>query len=243
MLATLLIWLSVAVALLALADLLLSKAQKDWLCDAVVKLWTILDEAKGWSFADWVKQPRAIWWLAISLGLITGIWVGWLEWTYKQAVHMLESGPQGEGMDDWRPLDMDFFLMAIVGCILTLLARPIFARLLKFSSGKALARKLAKISLLALIVYAISYALRLALINSSLEWLAIVSVFLLGIPSSIVLLCLLAILVARALAYIASAILYVGEFTIRRIAEYPKGPVIAVSAFFGAIVALIKAFG
>jgi hypothetical protein len=64
MLATLLIWLSAAVAVLALADLLLSKAQKDWLSNAVIKIWSVIDEAKAWSFADWLKNPRARWWFA-----------------------------------------------------------------------------------------------------------------------------------------------------------------------------------
>jgi hypothetical protein len=49
-----------------------------------------------------------------------------------------------------------------------------------------------------------------------------------------VILCVIMIFVARALAYIASAILYVGEFIVRRIAEYPKGPVIALSTLSGA---------
>lgn len=56
------------------------------------------------------------------------------------------------------------------------------------------------------------------------------------------LLCFAWIWVVRALAYFISMALYVGEFIVRRIAEYPKGPVLAVSAFFGGIVALFKAF-
>jgi len=70
MLATLLIWLSVAVAVLALADLFLSQAQKTWLSDALIKTWSVLDEAKSWSFADWLKKPRAMWWLAASMALL-----------------------------------------------------------------------------------------------------------------------------------------------------------------------------
>jgi hypothetical protein len=58
MLATLLIWLSGAVAVLALLDLFLSKTQKAWLSNAVIKAWSILDEAKEWSFTDWLKMPK-----------------------------------------------------------------------------------------------------------------------------------------------------------------------------------------
>src|SRR6516225_6033863 len=73
MLATLLIWLSVAVAVLALLDLFLSKAQKTWLSNVVIKAWNILDEARRWSFLDWLKNPRARWWLALSLALVLGL--------------------------------------------------------------------------------------------------------------------------------------------------------------------------
>ena len=70
MLATSLIWLSVAVAALALLDLFLSKAQKTRLSNVVIKIWNGLDEAKGWSFANWAQKPAAKWWLAVSLGFI-----------------------------------------------------------------------------------------------------------------------------------------------------------------------------
>jgi hypothetical protein len=46
MLATIFIWLSVAVIALGLADILLSKTQKEWLSNAVLKLWGALDEAR-----------------------------------------------------------------------------------------------------------------------------------------------------------------------------------------------------
>jgi hypothetical protein len=71
MLAMLLIWICAAVAVLKLVDLFLSPAQKTWLSNAVIKTWNVLDEAKAWSFADWLKRPRAIWWLAVSLTLLS----------------------------------------------------------------------------------------------------------------------------------------------------------------------------
>jgi hypothetical protein len=42
--------------------------------------------------------------------------------------------------------------------------------------------------------------------------------------------------------YLGSLILVVAEFTMRRIAEYPKGPILAGSVALGSITALIKAF-
>jgi hypothetical protein len=41
--------------------------------------------------------------------------------------------------------------------------------------------------------------------------------------------------------YGAMGLLWFGELTTRRIGEYPKGPILAASALFGAIVAIIKA--
>jgi hypothetical protein len=59
---------------------------------------------------------------------------------------------------------------------------------------------------------------------------------------SVLFLCTYVIIISIVLAYVATALLYVGEFAVRRIAEYQKGPVLALSAIFGSLVAIIKAF-
>ena len=43
--------------------------------------------------------------------------------------------------------------------------------------------------------------------------------------------------------YAVSAGLGVSEFVVRRIAENPKGPILAASAMLAAILAIFKAFG
>jgi len=219
MLATLLIWLSVAVAVLALTDLFLSTAQKDWLSNAVLKLWSILDEAKAWSFADWLKEPRPIWWLAISFGLLIGIHEAWQNWTTEHERVLAEHL-------QWVPW-LRLLELTLYTVFVTLLARVIFARLSKFTSG----RLATSAALLWLIVLAGMLSIVLLTRRTDFGWFQVTSLMLLGVPS-FVFLCLLMILVARALAYIGSAILYVGEFIVHRIAEYPKGPVLAISAFF-----------
>jgi hypothetical protein len=45
--ATLFIWLSAGLAVLMLADLLLSEKQKEWLSKTVIRVWSVLDEARG----------------------------------------------------------------------------------------------------------------------------------------------------------------------------------------------------
>jgi hypothetical protein len=242
MVATLLIWLSAAVAVLALADLFLSKAQKNWLSDRLIKLWNRLDEAKGWSFADWLKQPRAAWWLAVSLGLFMGggivILTVWL--TGIKSIKEIRSG-------EWLWI-VGVVLpgLLFVDFLITIWARHIFVQILNSKPGVFLVRWHTEIALYSLFTVVALILLELALLAmtdlSLFRTLAIAGIRGLRNSSLLVLLCLLWIFVARALAYLASAILYIGEFSVRRIAEYPKGPVLAMSAVFGGIVALIKAF-
>ena len=42
---------------------------------------------------------------------------------------------------------------------------------------------------------------------------------------------------------VIKAVLYLSEFTMRRIAESPKGPILAISALAGGIAAVVKVFG
>jgi len=244
MLTTLLIWLSASIAVLALADLLLSKAQKDWLSNAVIKIWSVLDEAKAWSFADWLKNPRARWWFAISIGLLMGVKQAW-------SIIMEESGeylrPDVLG-DAVRNSPLNISLLAAISAILVaLLSRPIFATLLNFTSRKGLTLRLTVFSLVAVIVLVIMVVTlglsEQALSETIFPVILIASIFVVGLPALLVSLCVLTILFALGLAYVASAILYVAEFVVRRIAEYPKGPILALSALLGAVSALIKAFG
>jgi hypothetical protein len=231
MLATLVIWLCAAVAVLKLLDLFLSPAQKTWLSNAVIKTWNVLDEAKAWSFADWLKKPRAIWWLAVSLTLLLICFQLWLERTREK----LPS-------DFTLPGPLQTFLnTALIGIIVLLMARLIFARLPRFTSMTQLSGRLSII----LICVGIVYALLGISIDKLLNEHSTVALILMLVfaPVTIALLCVLVIFLSMAMAYLASAILYVGEFVVRRIAEYPKGPVLALSTCFGGVVALIKAFG
>jgi len=246
MLATLLIWLSVAVAVLALADLFLSQAQKTWLSDALIKTWSVLDEAKSWSFADWLKKPRAMWWLAASMALLmSAAPILRRVWMMGQLKREIE---QQGGAEYALPPDLSlavFLTAAVFGIIILFIARLIFARLLRFTSAKQLSGRLVMIfSFAAIACYLLTIAVdKLDDGGNAREAIAVIIGIFLYIPIALVLLCVLAIFLSLAMAYVASAILSVGEFIVRRIAEYPKGPVLAVSAFLGGIVALIKALG
>jgi hypothetical protein len=232
MLATLLIWLFAAVAVLKLLDLFLSPAQKTWLSNAVIETWNVLDEAKAWSFADWLKRPRAIWWLAASLTLLSMSFQLWLE----RAREKLPAGYISSG-----PLQT-LLNTAFIGIIVLLMARLIFARLLRFTSMIQLSGRLLVILICVGIALPLLGTFIDKLIFSEHGTVAVILIFMIA-PVAITLLCVLAVFLSMAMAYLASAILYIGEFVVRRIAEYPKGPVLALSTFFGGVVALIKAFG
>jgi hypothetical protein len=179
-----------------------------------------------------------MWWLAASMALLISVGQVWLmEYLWRIAE---QGGPE-------YALSLGTFLVAAVFGIVTLfIARLIFARLLRFTSAKQLSGRLVIIFVFAAIAYCL---LGIAMDNLAIsggnvrETIATVIGIFLFLPIVLVLLCVLAIFLSLAMAYVASAILSVGEFVVRRIAEYPKGPVLAVSAFFGGIVALIKAFG
>jgi hypothetical protein len=235
MLATLLISLSGGVAVLTLADLFLSNTQKTWLSNAVIKAWSVLDEAKGWSLTDWLKQPRARWWLAISVGLFMAAYYILMTHHTGRTLHeLLVVLPEDAAV-------LDFFLYllgaTLIGTFIVFVSLPIFARLLNVSRGRLAIILLCSLAAVYLIAFFADFAL-----EDEQPWLFLLGTFGL-IIALIFVLCVLMIFVSIAVAYIASAVLFVGEFVVRRIAEYPKGPVLALSAFFGGIVALIKAFG
>src|SRR5262245_1382354 len=73
MLATLTIWLTVAVAGLAVAEIFLSKADKARLSNKVTDAWNVLDDIKAWSFDDWyINTQRVTGWLATAVGVVIG---------------------------------------------------------------------------------------------------------------------------------------------------------------------------
>jgi hypothetical protein len=242
MLGTLLIWLSVAVAILAIVDLFLSDSQKAWLSNAVIKTWNILDEAKGWSFADWIKKPRATWWLAVGLGLLLGSFLGIVNWLTELYL--------GRADDNWSWVVAVGYPLttALILFIFSFLTRRIFAWLLKFGSLLRIAKILTVVYFVSVLIMTLIMIAIFSIGESSESpaqwiWLAILFLFLLILPLGLLTWCGLTIFVARGMAYLASGIFYIGEFIVRRIAEYPKGPVLALSALCGGIVALIKAFG
>jgi hypothetical protein len=236
MLTSVLLSLSVAVALLSILDFCLSATQKKRVEDFVVKVWNILDEAKGWSFSDWLKNPRASWWFAISFALLLAAYQLWMMnyiWALQRRAHINEFANDSP----YKLWFISLFVAAIAFAFFTFVARPIFAWLLKFN------KPLVYVFLAAGAAYALAFFTLVHYDKSdTFQGVALSFYIIIGFPSGLLLLVTLFIGFARSLAYAATVILFVGEFLVRRIAEYRKGPIIALSVLFGIVVALIKAF-
>jgi hypothetical protein len=236
MLATTVLWLVAAVAVLKLIDLLLSEQQKTWLSTAVKQASKVLDDAKKWSFFNWLmKTSPNKWWEGLGLfvfALLASYSIFLVSYSmYHFLVHGDFNFHFHQALQLWYGAPLIVFLT--IGIFV--------GRTVELDS--TLVRILAILSVAGafggLIVAGFSqYISTSAFSLSESDVLIAIGIFV-GYPALIV----LPVWVALGLAYIASAILYVGEFIVRRIAEYPKGPVLALSAFIGAIVALIKAFG
>lgn len=143
-------------------------------------------------------------------------------------------------MQVFGPISAQVWALGIVfGLLYLALGRLVFGLLLRFLSRGYFVPKLIITSVGMLAAF-------LLLDEYSGSESGSVAVFFLSLiimaPTSLVLLCLVMIFAALAVAYVGSGGLIVGEFVVRRIAEYPKGPILALSAFFGCVAALFKAF-
>jgi hypothetical protein len=238
MLATIVFYFSAAVAILALLDLFLSDSQKVALSNTVVGAWSLLDEARGWSFADWLNQRRAKWWLAIGPGVFSA---GSMVFYYRRLFELrrtIEGIPQPE-----PPLFGYIMSVWIVFILITLVSRPIIAHVLKLNSGKHFWLKLWLLLLGSVALYdAALFGLLDPLKDKVSDSIFTLAIFAL-LPLSFLALSIMAIFMAWVVAYAATIMLFVGEFVVRRIAEYPKGPILALSALLGGIIALVKSLG
>ena len=189
------------------------------------------------------------WLFPLLLGLVFSAIGNWIA-AVERAGQLAQADDYWILMTDdyWIWMTVAFPLMIALSCfIFAFLTRRIFAWLLKLGS----LRRLAKITAITYLVLGIIYGLLALMLlafeeslkESALAKAVLITCLFLILPLTFLIYCLLTIFAARGLAYLASGIFYTGEFIVRRIAEYPKGPVLALSALCGGIVALIKAFG
>jgi hypothetical protein len=215
MLATTLIWLAAAVAVLKLIDLLLPEQQKTWLSTAVNKASKVLDDAKKWSFFNWLMKPSPNkWWEGLGFCLFALLASYSIFLVSYSMYHFLVHGEFNfhfyQALQLWYGA---FLIVFLTSGIFVRGTVELDSRLVRILVILSVAGAFGSLILTGLISYISTSAFGL----SESDVLMAIGM-LVGYPAFI----LLPILVAFGLTYIASAILYVGEFTVRRIAEYPK---------------------
>jgi hypothetical protein len=220
MLANLVIAGGVTITSLALLELLLTDSQKQQLERLLVRSWSWLDDLRDWSLSDWLKTARnkrrfMAATIAVFLALILGI---------KVAVPDVP----------WPKLFLFLLAAALVAAPWTFL---VMTRLPLYDVTSRLYIAAFAAVALFFVIPAVdtTFLVRLGA-GHWLRW---------PIHALTIVLWVTTLLVAIAsspfvIAIFASMILGVVEFVVRRIAEYPKGPIIGISILVASIVGLVK---
>lgn len=225
LLANAIIVLSVVVAGLALLDFLLNQEQKAWFNDKAVATWIRLDELKKFPLVDWWRDGGKWQWTILALS--------WAFFVYANSI------PHPSGKEPLPGPPWVGYLAAIM--IATMIGRwtikyilPIVAK--SPASIAFWVFPIAVCSATALGLYGmVRYPVSPGSISSALF----------GITAFFGIMVTLAWIVAvlpLALVYLAAAILALVEFFVRRIAEYQRGAILAVSVLVGGAVAILRAF-
>lgn len=208
---------SLLIPALSLLDFLLSDSQKKRIGSATLNAWNFLDELERLSIPKWLDQPRERFFFSLLISTIVGLAVAF----------------SFIGNDDWifRALIL-LFTMFIGTCISLEFLPRLMRNYTPFSVLVALAISLAIVAVQAALVY-----IGLQLGPKHASYMALITTF--TVPFT-----LMALTISLAVAFplLGKGLLTASEFLVRRIAENPKGPLLAASALFALLVALIKEF-
>jgi hypothetical protein len=279
MLANILAGLAAGGAILTLLDIFLSEKIKAWLSRMVTVIWSYLDDLRSLSLLDWLKNPRAKTWLALTIGLflltIEALQAGAIALIeegltlhavivmsatiWAASIVLISSMALPAGRYYWLKMlaillgaaalfvavaPSAFAYIAAVAVLVVVsivfISRPIFARLLEISSGRYALLKLFSCSILVVLILLFFWFWFLESLESHSNTSIVLLIFVLLL--GLIVLCAFLILMSICFAYIATAVLYVVELVVRRIAEYPRGPLLALIAIFGGAAALLKVF-
>jgi ABC-type xylose transport system permease subunit len=214
-------------------NLLLSGQQKDRINDFVLRLWAFLDYAKGTPWLAWLRRFQAY---ILGASVVTGVF--FIYWTISHRVPSIVPTLLS---------DIIFGVLLVIVCMwfgYRIIRQTLRAR----SLGRASLRATVYLVLVllpsfALIYVALHYQAELThppnppTIFQAIWVILFIASVLLGF---LVLIFWAAIAIPLALAIVLAVVLAVIEFIVRRIAEYPPGPILGVSVLCGAIVAILK---
>ncbi len=220
------LFVSTVVFILTLIDVLLSDAQKSYISKRTTEFWDFLDNLKTGAPILTFFRRRLVQQIFVLL-LISCVIL------YVSIFITSANGNIGDISAN------SFIYIPVISIALLLLWKGSSIIAFTVAPGKGIAVRMALIligvALFPFIMYGIgeiffkrSYYYGINLSAAFAYIIALGSAFLFVIPFVII------IATASFIALI--------EFVVRRIAEYPKGPILAVSALFGAILAFIKVF-
>jgi len=232
MLATIVLSASLAVVVLKLLDFFMSESQKAALSEAALKLWNFLDDATRIHLSQWLRYR----WLIrtciaaavfISAAYMLLVVVTQAEWDWSTAVLLipfilalfLGIGILRSAMKAVRTFDMIVQAAWLIGLTIIPASAGVIIMFYIWPNPAWLFPSASLID---------------NLVNFFCLLLFIFSITLLPF---FVVLSLPVILIGA-----ASLLLLSGEFVMRRIAEYPKGPILAASTLSAAIAGAVKVF-
>jgi hypothetical protein len=214
---TLLLYLGMGVGLLTLLDMFLSNDQKAAIERSSIAVWNWIDNIKRLSFMNWFRRrvPRNLVPIVASFLVV---------------IPFL-------GLDQMG-------LVLLYGAVGAIVARLLLELLLRARTRRGFILR-ASISLLVPAIPVVLFVLFIRSIDPDSDFvlvnLVIVTVLILFIWLAFAFWAIA--MLPFVIALTAGIGLSVAEFVARRIAEYPKGPVLAASAIFTAAIAIFKIFG
>jgi len=240
MLTSLLIFLGISGVCVKLLDFYMSDGQKKWLNDRMMQTWNCLDEAKRVAVLDILRSKRVQRILGSVFAVIAVIAI-------LLPILLLWGDPDFTP-DSWVWEAIDDVTLLVVSVLMIWLGIKILYAILR---GRTALQTFVRMSL-TLIIACSPLILIVAIIvsvgpltridNQSVAVLLFFALCISVVITEILLIFWLATAVVVLIIYSGSLLLYMIELSARRIAEYPKGPVLAAGTLMGMIGALIKAF-
>ena len=250
MLANFLLFLTASGITVKLLDIYMSDAWKKRLNDGVVRMWNWLDEAKHVSLLDLARSSRSKHVLSIFLAgiVLLAIASPFLLAPLDGAVVPKEDAPRTAGdvailMVIWVAVAAPIILIG--NGIVSLILRGKTPLQILIRTGVALCLACLP-ALLAVVVGLIRYGPTILPLDGEVDLFYILLYFGLGLGiflTALLLLFWLLPVVLILLVYVVSFLLYFAELTVRRIAESPNGPLLAVGTLLGLTGAAIKVLG
>ena len=217
MLANAVIGLSAIVASLVVVDFLLTPAQTKWLSDCVLRFSNVLDDLKHGAHIEFLASTPLRVLAVITCTLFTAAVVWMISGNFS---HFWQ----------WYLVVLSFVCSLIV-------IRIGFTWFSFFTTASVVLAAVLVVTAVFLVAgllilrWAVNPASMSGVILYMLSTVFLAIALMLGLSAA-----------PAIVAHVLTVILYPIEFLVRRIAEYPKGPVLALSALGGGIAALFKIF-